>query len=83
MFPRMADYSSPKPVDPIWYQPHAWLRIHCGCGRREAFRLAEFARERCLPRETKLYELIAKLRCRSCLARPLAEVTRYQNGNRR
>jgi hypothetical protein len=80
----MADYTSPKPIDPIWYQPNAFLRIECRCGRREAYALREFASYHRLSDRLLLYELIARLRCETCKQRPaFAEVTRWPSGNRR
>jgi hypothetical protein len=74
----MADYTSPKPVDPIWYQPNAFLRIRCGCGRRATYKLRDFARVRRLPRDLLLRHMIKRLRCEMCGERPSsAEVTRY------
>ena len=74
----LADYISPKPVDPIAYQPHAFLRISCRCGRREIYALGDFARVHRLPGDLKLYELIKRLRCKICRERPFgATVSRY------
>lgn len=79
----MADYTSPKPIDPIWYQPNAYLRIECGCGRRETYALSEFVSYHRLRRNLLLYELIARLRCERCKQRPaFAEATRWASGNR-
>lgn len=79
----MADYTSPKPVDPIWYQPNAWIRIECGCGRREVTRLARFAKERRIDERMLIHRMISRLRCAECGARPrFAEVTRRPSGNR-
>lgn len=74
----MTDYTSPKPVDPIWYQPNAYLKIECGCGRRETFKLAVFAEYHCVDQRTKLHRMIARLRCKVCHGRPFAEVTRWR-----
>ncbi|MBU2286355.1 MAG: hypothetical protein KKE77_13925 [Alphaproteobacteria bacterium] len=74
----MADYISPKPVDPFAYQPHAFLRISCRCGRKEIYPLGDFARVHSLPGELKLYQLIKRLRCVICMERPVsANVWRY------
>lgn len=73
----MADYTSPKPVDPIWYQPSGVLRITCRCGRREIVKLKDFANELGLPKELLLHRMISRLRCKRCKQRPThAEVTR-------
>ncbi len=73
----MADYTSPKPVDPIFYQPHAFLQIRCRCGRSATYPLAQFAKFYGLPRTLTLRRLIARLRCQQCKARPeFAEVTK-------
>ncbi|WP_338445969.1 hypothetical protein V5F89_12540 [Pelagerythrobacter marensis] len=74
----MADYSSPKPIDPIAFQPHAYLRIHCRCGRRATYPVREFTRFHRLPGTMKFYELIARLRCEICGERPSsADVSRH------
>lgn len=74
----MADYTSPKPVDPISWQPNGFLRIHCGCGRRATFPLRDFARFHRLPGDLLLRHLIKRLRCEMCGKRPTsADVTRY------
>ncbi len=79
----MADYGAPKPIDPIWYQPHSWLRIECRCGRTLSQRLVGFAMENQVSDRQKIHRMIARLRCSSCGERPpLAEVTRYRWGNR-
>lgn len=79
----MADYSSPKPVDPIWYQPGAWLNIQCGCGRNENYSLRDFARLHRLNKNMLLHQLIERLRCIKCGERPrFADVTRYKGSNR-
>lgn len=72
----MADYTSPKPIDPIWYQPHGVLRINCKCGRNLRLSLREFAQFHRLPRDLKLYRLIKRLKCQECGARPWADVVR-------
>ena len=78
----MADYTSPKPVDPVSYQPHGYLRIHCRCGRRATYPLRDFATFHRLRGDMKLYELIARLRCEICGERPTsADVTRHAHGN--
>lgn len=61
----MADYTGPKTVDPISHQPHAFLRIHCRCSRGVTYPSGHFARVHRLPGLMKLYELIARLRCKS------------------
>ena len=73
----MADYSSPKPIDPIWYQRGSILRIWCGCGRAERYSVGEFARFNRLSDKMLLHEMIKRLRCRDCGERPrLADVVR-------
>lgn len=77
----MADYTKPKPTDPIGYQPEASLRIHCSCGRIVVCRLQDFAQARRLSVSMRIYEMIARLRCRSCGAQPsFAEVTKPTRG---
>lgn len=73
----MADYSSPKPVDPLWYQQRGYLHITCRCGRKAVYPLQAFARFRRVDKSLKLYQLIERLRCELCGQRPShAEVTR-------
>lgn len=73
----VADYTSPKPVDPIAYQPHAFLQIACQCGRRVTYPLGDLARLHRLPPRLKLYKLIERLRCELCGERPTsAKVTK-------
>ncbi|AMK20720.1 hypothetical protein K663_21818 (plasmid) [Sphingobium sp. MI1205] len=76
-----ANYNRPKPVDPIWYRQSCYLRIHCACGRHVAVPLGEFARSRRISFDTRIYELIARLRCSQCRRKPHADVTRYRAGN--
>lgn len=65
-----ANYNRPKPVDPVAYRGACTIRVRCVCGRQIADRLDHFAQmHRILP-HTKLYELMARLRCRRCGARP-------------
>ncbi|WP_374406493.1 hypothetical protein [Pelagerythrobacter sp.] len=74
----MADYTSPKPVDPVFYQPNAYLRIHCRCGRRATYPVRDFARFHRLPATLQFYELIKRLRCEICRQRPIsADVSRF------
>jgi hypothetical protein len=62
-------------VDPLWYRADWTLRLTCGCGRSAVEqRLGAFAQERGLHRETRLYCLFGRLRCRDCGARPSAEL---------
>ena len=66
----MADYSSPRPVDPIGYRRNAFLRISCGCGRRATYPLNAFAEIHRLPSNMPVYRLIQRLRCEMCGERP-------------
>ncbi len=84
MFRQVTDYSSPKPVDPLWHSADGFLTIRCRCGRVEVERLGDFASKRLLDKKLKIYEMIARLRCKRCKRRPaFAEVTRWASGNRR
>lgn len=69
-----ANYNRPKPIDPIWHREAYYLRIRCTCGRRMSERLGVFALRHKIPQGTQLYQLIDRLRCRMCDARPLADV---------
>ena len=61
-----ANYNRPKPIDPIWYRQGCYLRIYCACGRRVVAPLGDFARSRRISFDTRIYELIARLRCSQC-----------------
>lgn len=77
-----ANYNRPKPVDPIAYRKGCYLNIRCVCGRSVCEQLGPFARARGLSDKTVVYELIKRLRCRQCGARPsYADVTRYRGSN--
>ena len=77
-----ANYNRPKPIDPISYRQDCYINIRCACGRRVCEPLGQFARARRVPFETRIYELIARLRCRVCRRRaPDADVTRYRGSN--
>lgn len=67
----MADYSSPKPIDPIDYRRGYFLRVTCDCGRREILALDDLRRRYRLPGDLAIYRLIGRLRCRSCRQRPV------------
>lgn len=82
MFRAMADYGAPRPVDPAWYKPDAWLRIECRCGRRECIKVSVFVEYHRIDKRTKLYRIVERLRCLKCRQRPRAEVTRNPTGNR-
>ncbi|GBH32980.1 MULTISPECIES: hypothetical protein [Sphingobium] len=76
-----ANYNRPKPIDPIWYRQGCYLRIHCACGRRVVAPLGDFARSRRISFDTRIYELIARLRCSQCRRKPYADVSRNRSGN--
>ncbi|WP_234893363.1 hypothetical protein [Sphingobium yanoikuyae] len=76
-----ANYNRPKPIDPIWYRKDCYLRIQCDCGRRVVAPLGEFVRSRRVHFDTRIYELIARLRCSQCRRKPYADVSRYRSGN--
>ncbi|MGX9966043.1 hypothetical protein ACVFYP_22145 [Roseomonas sp. F4] len=61
---------SPSPVSPLWHCADAVLTLVCACGRTERHRPRElFAGQ---DPHAKLYELVARLRCRACGTRPRA-----------
>lgn len=74
------NYNRPKPIDLVWYRQGCYINIQCGCGRRVSELLGPFAQARRVPTNLRIYELIARLRC-SCGRRPIADLTRYKNGN--
>ena len=71
-----ANYNRPKPIDPIWYRQGCYLRIHCACGRRVVAPLGDFARSRRISFDTRIYELIARLRCSQCRRKPVPAPSR-------
>jgi len=72
-----ANYDRPKPIDPVFYRRGCIFRIRCGCGHSLAQPLGLFADERDIPRTSRIHEIIARLRCSRCGAKPTAEVTKY------
>lgn len=73
----MADYSKPKPIDPLWYQRGAWVNALCRCGHRASIRVADLATRHRLRDALPLHRLIDRLRCASCGQRPTsADITR-------
>jgi hypothetical protein len=79
----MPDYSRPQPVDPLWYRMDAFLRIRCACNRSLILPLGDLARLYRLPRNLCMYEIIGRLRCSECGARPtFADVSRGANWGR-
>lgn len=73
----MADYSKPKPIDPLWYQRGAWVNALCRCGHRASIRVADLAARHRLPDDLPLHRLIDRLRCSRCNTSPTtADVTR-------
>jgi hypothetical protein len=70
-----ARHNEPKPVDPLWYRSSHSIRIVCSCGRQPIEqRLDIFATLRRLDTRIKLGDLIQRLVCRECGARPSAEI---------
>lgn len=79
----MADYSRPQPVDPLSYRMDAYLRIRCTCGRSLILPLGDLARMHRLPGNLRMYEIIKRLRCTQCGARPVdVDVSRYARWGR-
>lgn len=75
----MADYSKPKPIDPLWYQRGAWVNATCSCGHRASIRVDDLARRHRLPDDLPLHQLIDRLRCSKCrIASLSADVTRHR-----
>ena len=72
-----ANYNRPKPIDPIWYRQGCY----CACGRRVVAPLGDFARSRRISFDTRIYELIARLRSSQCRRKPYADVSRNRSGN--
>lgn len=73
----MADYSKPKPIDPLWYQPDGWVNASCPCGHHASARVRDLATCHQLNKDLLLHQLLSRLRCSKCGQRPLApDVTR-------
>jgi len=68
----MADYSSPKPIDPLWYRRDCFINAACTCGRRVSLDLGALIRKHRLDENQSLYQLIDRLKCSSCGNRPSA-----------
>jgi hypothetical protein len=60
---------SPQPVDPVWYRERDYLHLACGCGHKAALQIGPLARRHGLATDTRLYQLVARLRCSWCGAR--------------
>lgn len=58
----------PSPVSPLWHCWDATLTLRCGCGRVEQRRPGELFSGQ--DRDTRLWVLVGRLRCRICGARP-------------
>lgn len=69
-----ANYGRPKPVDPLWYRRRHSIRAVCGCGRT-VFIPVEALIQQGIPAGTYLYQVISRLRCSECGARPSASVS--------
>jgi hypothetical protein len=61
---------SPQPVDPIWYRQHEWLHLSCRCGHRAALHIGALALQHELAGSVRLYQIIDRMRCQRCGARP-------------
>ncbi len=76
----MADYGAPKPIDPVCYQRDAVLRVRCACGHRMNAKLGPFCKAHGVSDDTCCYQLIARLKCSKCGARPVAaDVVRHSH----
>jgi hypothetical protein len=73
----MADYSRPKPIDPLTHLSGFFLRARCQCGRTFCEEIGSFAAARSLPSKMLACELLTRLRCSHCRAKPAqADVSR-------
>ena len=59
--------SSLKPVSPIYYVATAWLRVRCVCGHATSLPVSDLIAAG-IPRETRCYQVIDRLRCSDCSA---------------
>lgn len=75
----MADYTSPKPIDPLWYRMDCYINAQCACGRRASMPVADVARRYRIHRDTSLHKILFRLRCSACGATPSGcpDVTRH------
>ena len=69
-----ANYGRPRPVDPLWYRRRHSIRAVCGGGRAVLIPIEELIRQG-VPASTYLYQVISRLRCTECGARPSASVS--------
>lgn len=66
-----ANYGRPKPVDPLSWLRGCYLRVSCGCGHSVVREVSGFAGALGLPGDMMAYQLIDRLRCSQCGARPI------------
>ena len=77
-----ANYNRPKPIDPIAYRRGCYLNIKCKCGHAVSVQLGKFARDNRISDKTQIYQLIKRLKCKRCGARPsYADATRFPGTN--
>ncbi|NOG73717.1 hypothetical protein [Roseicella sp. DB1501] len=58
---------SPKPVDQLWHRQNEWLHVRCkACNRSAALHIGALALQHQLAAQTRLYEVIDRLRCMKC-----------------
>lgn len=69
-----ANYGRPRPIDPLWYRRRHSIWAVCGCGRAVLIPIEELIRQG-VPASTYLYQVISRLRCTECGARPSASVS--------
>ena len=76
-----ANYGRPKPVDPLFYLHGCYLKVRCGCGHSVTREMSDFAADRGLPGRLLAYQLIERLRCSQCGAKPAsADVVQRRGG---
>lgn len=63
---------SPQPVDPVWYRRLDYLHLTCGCGHRAALQIGALAQSRGLASDTRLFQIVDRMRCSQCGAGPSA-----------
>lgn len=77
-----ANYNRPKPIDPIAYRRGCYLNVRCKCHHTISVQLGKFARDNGVSEKTQIYQLIKRLKCSRCSARPTyADVTRFPGTN--
>lgn len=61
---------SPQPVDPVWYRRRQQFKLACRCGHAALMPIGALAGRHGISGETRLWQIIERLRCSRCGAAP-------------